>query len=115
MKNTEIKLNEYQIRTNAKSFGENYGVYVMDQKDKIYEVDFKGETFSDSRGEWTYIGQNFSKTKYMYESQFAVGKFVKQMEFSHGTFKCSPDDVKTLLNKLQDNARNCWVRLYKMS
>ena len=42
-------------------------------------------------------------------------KFVKQTSYSHGTFEMEFVHARKLERKLQENARNCWVKLYRMT
>ncbi len=85
---------KFQIRTNSANFGDTFGVYIFDKPKFEYTKNEAGEKIK------TQIG--------------IEAGFVKQTEFSHGTFEMEHEEVKKLTKKLSDNCRNCWVKLYIM-
>lgn len=100
----------YQIRTNAKQFGEVFGVYDLTAPDTIYK-DFVGDTFTDESGRvWTH-DKNHHKSRY---HSLGEGKFVKQTSGGHGTFSMEQEQARQLYKRLSATARNSWVRLYEI-
>lgn len=87
-------MKKFQIRTNAKSFGENFGVYIFDKPVFSYDKDSNGNVIKTQTG--TEAG------------------FVKQSEYSHGTFAMDEKEAQLLTKQLSASARNCWVKMYEM-
>ena len=101
----------YQIRTNAKNFGDTTGMYVLEGYEYGYYREEKGESFTCKAGyKWEKDNDHHS-LRYKRKA----GKFVKQTDFNHGTLEMDKKEARELVAKLSDNARNCWVRLYEMN
>tara|TARA_R100000935_G_C2754450_1_gene131024 strand:+ start:96 stop:428 length:333 start_codon:yes stop_codon:yes gene_type:complete len=99
------------IKTNAKQFGQNFGVYLQDSIEYGYYREAKNTndlTFTDYNGQVWERDTNHSKPRFMR----SAGTFVKQETFSHGEFIATEKFAKELTKKLSDNARNSWVKLY---
>ncbi len=102
-------LRKVQIRTNAKNF-KNHGVYMLDADVYGHYREDHGDSFTCQLGyEWT-LDHSHHTVRYMRKA----GKFVNQTEFSHGTMELDQKEAVELTKKLNDNARNSWVRLYYM-
>lgn len=99
------------IKTNSKQFGENFGVYVKNSIEYGYYSEARKTndlTFIDYKGQVWDRDNTHTKPRFMKKS----GNFIKQESFSHGEFLSTEKEAKNLTKKLNDNARNSWVRLY---
>ena len=64
-----------------------------------FQIRTNASNFGDTFGVWS----------------IELNKFVKQVDYSQGTFEMSQKEARELASKLSRDSRNCWVRLYEMS
>ena len=98
-----------QIRTNSKQF-ENFGVYLLDCEIYGHYNENRGDSFT------CLSGHNWIKDNSHHQKRYKrnSGKFINQENFNHGTIEITQKNARLLTKKLNENARNCWVRLYYM-
>lgn len=105
---------QFQIRTNAKRFGDSFGVYVFNSMEYKYFKEDQGPTVTID-GVVHEKDNNYHKMPKKFRYGFTAEKFVKQEDYNHGTFEMQERDAKVLTEKLSKNTRgDVWVRLYEM-
>lgn len=102
---------KFIIKTNAKQFGESFGVYIQNSTEYgHYDIakNTNDEIFIDKLGNEWKRDNSHNKPRFMRKS----GKFEKQLSFTHGQFEATLKEARKLTEELNKNARNCWVKLY---